>query len=127
MRSPRRLRLIHTPTPDWETMRGFYRDVLLLPETGGWDAPGDRGAFLGGGAGEIELMEQDAAALGVYPEAGGWYLALQVEDVEEEYARLAALNIPLPRPIVDRPWGARDFVVQDPAGNWVLLFQQHEP
>jgi predicted enzyme related to lactoylglutathione lyase len=120
----RRLRLIHSPTPDWETVRRFYRDVLLLPETGGWDTPGDRGSFLGAAGGEIELMEVDAAAADILPESGGWSLALQVEDAAAEYERLSALNVDLPREPTTRPWGAVDFVVQDPAGNWILLFQQ---
>jgi catechol 2,3-dioxygenase-like lactoylglutathione lyase family enzyme len=120
----RRLRLIHSPTPDWEDVRRFYRDVLLLPETGGWDAPNDRGVFLGAAGGEIELMEVDAAAADILPRAGGWSLALQVEDAAAEYERLSALNVHLPRAPVARPWGAVDFIVQDPAGNWILLFQQ---
>jgi catechol 2,3-dioxygenase-like lactoylglutathione lyase family enzyme len=120
----RRLRLIHSPTPNWEAVRRFYRDVLLLPETRGWDAPGDRGVFLGSAAGEIELMEVDAAAAGIFPQSGGWSLALQVENAAAEYARLSALNVDLPRAPVSRPWGAVDFIVQDPAGNWILLFQQ---
>jgi catechol 2,3-dioxygenase-like lactoylglutathione lyase family enzyme len=119
----RSLRLIHTPTPNWEAMCSFYELVLLLPRIEGWDEPGDRGVFLKLTGGEIELMEQDAEALGLYPPGAGWRLAIRVEDVDAEYERLAALNVPLPREITPRPWGARDFLVQDPAGNWILLFQ----
>lgn len=107
-------------------MRAFYRDVLQLPEAGGWDEPGDRGVVFSCAGGEVELMEQDASALAIYPEGAGWRLALQVADVQKEYDRLESLNIPMPRPIVERSWGARDFVVQDPAGNWILIFSTHE-
>jgi catechol 2,3-dioxygenase-like lactoylglutathione lyase family enzyme len=120
----RRLRLIHSPTPNWEAVRRFYRDVLLLPETGGWDAPADRGVFLGAAGGEIELMEADAVGAGILPQSEGWRLALEVPDAAAEYARLSALNVDLPRAPVSRPWGAVDFIVQDPAGNWILLFQR---
>lgn len=119
-----RLRLIHTPTPQWEAVRSFYRDVLGLPETGGWEFPGDRGAFLEAGAAEIEVMEQDAAQLGVLPPgASGWCLSLEVADVDAEWLRLQAQGVPILREPVTQPWGARDFVVRDPAGNPVLIYQ----
>ena len=119
----RRLRLIHTPTPDWEVVRAFYRDVLELSEAGGWDLPGDRGTFLAAGAGEIELMEQDAAELDLLPGAlPGWHLALEVEDVDAAHSRLSAAGVPVLRGIRSHPWGSSDFVVADPAGNLVLLF-----
>lgn len=121
--SVRRLRLIHTPTLDWELVRAFYRDVLDLPESGGWDLPDDRGAFLAAGAGEIELMERDAAALDLLPGARpGWHLALEVDDVDAVHARLRAAGVEVVRGLRSHPWGSRDFVVSDPAGNLVLLF-----
>jgi len=118
----RRLRLIHTPTPNWEVVAVFYRDVLGLEETGGWSLPGDRGSFLAAGLAEIEVMEQDAAQLGILPPGAGWRLALEVDDLDAEYARLAALGVPVAREVVQQPWGARDFVIRDPAGNTLLLF-----
>lgn len=119
----RRLRLIHTPTLDWEVVRAFYRDLLDLPESGGWGFPGDRGAFLAAGAGEIELMERDAAALDLLPGARpGWHLALEVDDLDAAHARLLAAGVPVLRGLRSHPWGSRDFVVSDPAGNLILLF-----
>jgi catechol 2,3-dioxygenase-like lactoylglutathione lyase family enzyme len=132
----RRLRLIHAPTPDWDEMRRFYHDVLGLPEVGGWDLPGDRGAFLtlpildsGPPPGaEIELMEQDMQTAGVLPEGSrGWHLALEVADLDAECQRLRTLGVPVVRQLKRHPWGARDFVVQDPAGNPVLLFEAGAP
>ena len=124
----RKLRLIHSPSPGWETHRAFYRDVLRLTETSGWDAPGDRGSFLAAGEAELEVMEQDLVTAGVLPGAEpGWHLALQVEDLEAEYARLRELGVPVAREIVLHPWGSRDFVVRDPAGNPIILFQELPP
>lgn len=122
---PRKLRLIHSPTPAWEAMRAFYRDVLQLPETGGWDLPGDRGAFLGDVPAEVEVMEQDVAALGVLPDsAPGWRLALEVGALDAEWERLSAHAGVVLTPIRQQPWGARDFVIRDPAGNRILVFEQ---
>jgi catechol 2,3-dioxygenase-like lactoylglutathione lyase family enzyme len=120
----RGLRLIHSPTPDWEAVRAFYRDVLGLEETGGWERPGDRGSFLAAGSAELELMEVDAASIGVLPKnPGGWSLALEVDDLEAEFSRLSALGAAVSARIEERPWGSRDFLVRDPAGNLVLLFR----
>lgn len=124
----RKLRLIHSPSPQWEALRTFYRDVLRLPETGGWDLPGDRGSFLAAGVAELELMEQDLVSAGVLPESEpGWHVALEVDDLDAEYARLRALGIPVVREIRTHPWGSRDFVVRDPAGAPVLLFEAAPP
>jgi catechol 2,3-dioxygenase-like lactoylglutathione lyase family enzyme len=121
----RRLRLIHSPTADWEAVRAFYRDALGLEETGAWDLPGDRGSFLQAGAAEIEVMEQDAAVIGITPGAPpGWRLALEVEDLDAEFARLRDLGVTASDGITLRPWGSRDFLVRDPAGNLVLLFDR---
>ncbi len=122
---PPRLRLIHSPTPDWERMRAFYRDVLGLVETGGWDLPGDRGAFLELGGAEVEVMEQDVARLGIYPGAApGWHPALEVEDLDAEHRRLALLGVPSDGGIRRHPWGTRDFIIRDPLGNPILIFQR---
>jgi catechol 2,3-dioxygenase-like lactoylglutathione lyase family enzyme len=120
----RKLRLIHSPTPDWDAVRSFYRDVLGLEETGGWDQPGDRGSFLAAGTAEIEVMELDAAP-DVLPEpARGWQLALEVDDLDAEVTRLRDGGVEIAQEIRARPWGGRDFVVRDPTGRMVLIFTQ---
>ena len=120
----RKLRLIHSPTPEWEVQRAFYRDVLRLPETGGWDFPGDRGAFLGELTAEVEVMEQDAAALGIFPGAApGWHLALEVDALDAEYERLGDFAGVVLTEIRRQPWGSRDFLIRDPAGNQILIFE----
>lgn len=122
--SIRKLRLIHSPTPDWEAVRAFYRDALLLPETGGWDLPSDRGSFLTAGPCEIEVMEADITALGLTEGEGPWRVALQVDDLDAERARLQALGVEIARQPETRPWGARDMLIRDPAGNLILLYQE---
>jgi hypothetical protein len=57
------LRLILSPVVDWPATRAWYRDVLGLAETGGWDSgKGNRGSFLRVGSGEIELLEMPMAS-----------------------------------------------------------------
>ncbi len=115
-------RLLHSPTANWDQTRAFYRDLLALPETGGWDEPNDRGAFLQPPAAEIELMEQDAATLGL--PTSGWSLLLEVDDLEAELTRLASHGIKAERGIQLRPWGVKDALIRDPAGTALILFQQ---
>lgn len=128
MSEVRKLRLVLTPTADWERVRAFYRDLLGLVEAGGWELPGDRGAFLSGGAGELELMEADARALGVLPPStAGWALALEVTDAAAAHARVLAVGVPVLRDLTRQPWGTLDFVVEDPAGRPVLLYEEPPP
>ncbi|HEX4440362.1 MAG TPA: VOC family protein [Thermoanaerobaculia bacterium] len=46
-----------------------------------------------------------------------------VSGVEELYAELAGRRTPIARPLERRPWGARDFYVEDPDG-YVLCFSE---
>lgn len=49
-------------------------------------------------------------------EGGGVWVAVDVDDVDAEYARLRALDVPIELPIRDEPWGDRHFVLRDPNG-----------
>lgn len=121
-------RLLHSPTPQWEEVRRFYRDTLGLPETGGWSLPEDRGSFLKPPAAEVEIMEQDAAALGIVPpQPGTWTLLLEVDNLDSELARLESAGVKIERSVIERPWGARDAVIRDPAGTPLVLFEQLPP
>ena len=46
----------------------------------------------------------------------GIWVAIDVEDVDAEYARLCELGVPIEVEIRDEPWGDRHFVVRDPNG-----------
>jgi catechol 2,3-dioxygenase-like lactoylglutathione lyase family enzyme len=119
------VRFLYSPTLRWEKVRRFYRDLLAFPETGGWDLPGDRGALLTPSSAEIEIMEQDAADLGILPEgSGGWSLMIEVDDLNAELARLASAGVVIERGAIERAWAARDALIRDPAGSPILLFEQ---
>ena len=60
---------------------------------------------------------------GEQPQPGGWNrIHLIVDDIESEVARLKDEGVPFRNDIVRGPGGAQ-ILVQDPAGNFIELFQ----
>jgi catechol 2,3-dioxygenase-like lactoylglutathione lyase family enzyme len=126
----RQLRLIISPVADWPATRAWYRDILGLPETHGWDGgEGNRGAFMQVAPGEIEVMEVPIASFTPLPGREGQAaitLALHVEDLDREWQRLQSHAVRVLQPPTERLWGSRDFIIADPNGLPILLFQ-HDP
>ncbi len=52
----------------------------------------------------------------------GMILSFEVEDVEAEYNRLKEQNVTIYQDLQDKPWGERSFVVDDPNGVHVYLY-----
>ncbi|MBP2630488.1 MAG: Glyoxalase-like domain containing protein [Firmicutes bacterium] len=52
----------------------------------------------------------------------GMILSFEVEDVEAEYNRLKEDNVTIYQELQDKPWGERSFVVDDPNGVHVYLY-----
>jgi lactoylglutathione lyase len=48
----------------------------------------------------------------------GVELVLEVDDLDEEHARVTASGWPLAEDLADRPWGLRDFRLLDPSGYY---------
>ena len=48
----------------------------------------------------------------------GVELVLEVDDLDEEYARVTAAGWPLAEDLAGRPWGLRDFRLLDPSGYY---------
>ena len=48
----------------------------------------------------------------------GVELVLEVDDLDEEHARVTAAGWPLAEDLTDRPWGLRDFRLLDPSGYY---------
>jgi uncharacterized glyoxalase superfamily protein PhnB len=44
------------------------------------------------------------------------FLTIEVANVDEEYKRIKALNVPIEIPLRDEPWGDRHFAIVDPNG-----------
>lgn len=104
----------------WEfytTWLGFH----TCAETGGsvvLEHPG--GARLG-----LLAYEQDGPLAEWIPatDGRGWWLRVEVGDVEADCARLVEGGVPLALPLAARRWGERSFAVRDPNGVIVLVAQ----
>ena len=99
---------------DLERSKRFYRDQL------GWELGTDEYGVAGFtfGSGYVVLHEEDRAA-GARAYAGGLHVAVQVDDVDAEHARLKGRGVPVSEPVTE-PWGERSFQFSDPDGHvWV--------
>jgi catechol 2,3-dioxygenase-like lactoylglutathione lyase family enzyme len=64
---------------------------------------------------------------GVRPEPGGWNrIQLLTDDIKSEVARLKAEGVPFRNDVISGP-GGQQVLVQDPAGNFIELFQPATP
>jgi len=51
-------------------------------------------------------------------------LYIEAPDVDELYAKVAAGHLNVVDPLDDRPWGQREFTVEDPGGNWLTFWRR---
>ena len=88
---------------------GFYSDVLgfELAMDMGWIA-----TFVSPShpTAQVTVMSKDATAP-VNPDA-----SIEVDDVDEIYAKARAGGFEIVHPLTDEPWGVRRFFVRDPNG-----------
>lgn len=105
----------------------FYRDVLGLPVRLAWDEPTGSGAILEAGAGTLEVVSPEQAALIDEIEvgrriAGPVRLALEVEDSARTAAELVAGGAEELAPATETPWGDLNARVRAPDGMQLTLF-----
>ena len=96
----------------------FYRDVLGLAvyrEFGPADHPGVV-FFLGQGLLEVSGQEADPAGHSVM-------IWIQVRNVGQEHARLAAAGVPVIREPATEPWGLVEMWIEDPDGIRIVLVE----
>lgn len=101
-------------TRDWDRAVAWYRDQVGLESL--VRIPDDLYALLGGAGGRLAILGRGDAG----PASPRWSLAIEVPDLSDVQARLAAMGSPAPAPEV-HPEGYRYFVTQDPDGNRVVL------
>src|SRR5260221_3312454 len=112
---------------DFEQAAAVYRDGLRLPVVKEWSAPEGRGLILGAGRGTIELLDRadaehtDAVEAGARV-AGPVRLALEVPDVAQAAASLAAHGARALRDPVHTTWGNYTQRVQAPDGMQLSLY-----
>ena len=95
--------------------RAFYEELL------GLKLVMDFGWILTFASDELPAMPQ----VSVMSEGGSGTpvpdLSIEVDDVDEVYARAAAAGFEIVYAIVDEPWGVRRFFVRDPFGKIVNI------
>jgi NAD(P)-dependent dehydrogenase (short-subunit alcohol dehydrogenase family) len=112
---------------DFEQVAALYRDGLRLPVVKEWSAPDGRGLILDAGRGTIELLDRadaehtDAVEAGARV-AGPVRLALEVPDVAQAAAALAAHGARALRDPVHTTWGNYTQRVQAPDGMQLSLY-----
>ncbi len=69
-----------------------------------------------------DLESQSAAFKPAFQGQGVW-VAIDVEDVDQEYQRIKAMDAAIVLDVRDEPWGDRHFVLFDPNGVGVDVVQ----
>ncbi len=96
--------------------REFYEDVIGL-ELGmdmGWIATW---GSVSDETVQLTVMSGDATAP-VAPD-----VTIEVEDVDEVFARAGERGLEIVHPVTDEPWGVRRFFVRDPNGAVINVMQ----
>jgi predicted enzyme related to lactoylglutathione lyase len=123
------------PHTDPEASLAFYRDLL------GWEVRADVGqgamrwiTVAPAGSGSSVVLEPPAMAEGLTDaqrtaiaemiEGGSYgYIQLSTPDLAGVFDKLQASGADVVQEPTDQPWGARDCVFRDPAGNNVRIIQ----
>jgi catechol 2,3-dioxygenase-like lactoylglutathione lyase family enzyme len=99
---------------DFERSKRFYGETL------GWQLGTDEADVAGFafGSGYLVLRREERPP-SARSYAGGMHVGVRVDDVDAEHARLARAGVAL-SPLVNQPWGERNFRFADPDGYaWV--------
>jgi catechol 2,3-dioxygenase-like lactoylglutathione lyase family enzyme len=96
------------------TAQSFYGDLLgLVPVMDhGWIVTLADGSPTGP---QLSVMTEDLTAP-VCPD-----ISIQVDDVDQAWAKARQLGAEIVHPITDEPWGVRRFFVRDPDGHVVNI------
>ena len=111
---------------DFDRSVRFYRDTLGWDYRGGWSRPDGEGALLA--ASREAVVEIYGAAEGeTYdgPAPRAVNLAVRLQDrkaVDASYEALLAAGVDIAEPAIDRPWGHRSFIVNDPDGIPIHIY-----
>src|SRR3954452_8975502 len=103
---------------DFDTSRAFYNNVIGLEGGQGLDWI----LFFGTDKREVQLsvMALDVTAH-QHPD-----ISIEVDNVDEVYARAVAAGADITYPITDEDWGIRRFFVRDPNGAVINVTQHAE-
>jgi len=118
----RQFRSICLITQDVPRLHNFYQDVFQVQTE-------ESDTFVAFESVGVPLtlshtagMEQMAPGSMQGAGTGGAVLEFEVEDVDEEYARLLEMHVPIVKLPTTQPWGLRSVWFRDPDGNIVNFF-----
>ena len=110
---------------DYSATVAFYKDTLELPVVTSWDDPPPAGTIFSSGTGTLEVIASVGAPTRHPP--SGFRLLLRRTDPDEWCRRLSDKGVAITVPLVDRPWGYREFAVTDPNGIEVFFYTVTDP
>jgi len=105
---------------DYEETVAFYRDVLELPVLTSWNEPPAPGTIFSVGGATLEVLAPSLEEVRTDP--SGFRLLLRCTDPDALCQRLQDKGAGITVPLVDRPWGYREFAVRDPNGIQVFFY-----
>ncbi|HKJ25846.1 MAG TPA: VOC family protein [Myxococcota bacterium] len=97
---------------DLEASLAYYREQLGFEEAFRWGEPTFYAGICRGAVAMHLTSDPDRA-----PRIGHGTVALTVADADAAHRELARRGARITAPIDDRPYGLRDFMVEDPDGN----------
>jgi predicted enzyme related to lactoylglutathione lyase len=97
------------PMLDMKASVAFY-------EAAGFDVRVYRDDQEDGGYAFVSYNDESVFDLGLQPSAVGAGCFIIVADADVWHARLSALGYDV-TPVIDEPWGMREFALTDPSGN----------
>ena len=111
-------------TEDVEGLAGFYASLL-----GATVALNEYYVEIQAGQASVGFSRRRFTECDAGAGAGGQLrntiiLDFQVEDVDAEYPRVAALGVDWVLPPTTQPWGNRSMIFRDPDGNLVNIFSR---
>jgi uncharacterized glyoxalase superfamily protein PhnB len=115
-------------TSRYEETLAFYRDGLELPVTSSWErSKDDRGTIFAAASGMIEVLARPQTAV----ENPAWddrapqgmMIVVEVTDIDAVYRRTTVYGFTIREALKDQTWGHRSFVVSDPNGVHLYLFE----
>lgn len=119
---PQKLAGVCLVTDDVLRLGRFYESVLQTAGQGD-----DQYYYIGTDTVQVSFystrgMESLAPGSTLDSSTGRWVLEIEVEDVDTECARLAALDVVFVKPPATHPWGLRSVWFRDPDGTIVDFF-----
>jgi uncharacterized glyoxalase superfamily protein PhnB len=54
-------------------------------------------------------------------------LYVEAADLDALHVRIRSADAQIVDPLAERPWGQREFTVEDPEGNWITFWQADAP